>query len=77
MVICIHIQMHTKAMMRTTDLKVLLKSKLKRRIDINDLNQIASEMGKSRPTQSRSSGGTTYHWSEEEIQTVISKLNNN
>jgi hypothetical protein len=63
--------------MITSDLKVLLKRKLKRRIEISELNQIASEMGKSRPLQSRSSGGTSYHWSEEEIQTVISKLNNN
>lgn len=63
--------------MRTSDLKVILKRKLKRRIEISELNRIAAEMGKSRPAQSRSSGGTSYHWSEEEVQTVISKLNNN
>jgi len=63
--------------MITSELKAILKRKLRQPIAIDDLNVIAIEMGKKRPLQSRSSGGTSYQWTENEIPVVIHKLNNN
>jgi len=63
--------------MITTDFKLIIKRKLKRRVDIDELNSIAKQLGKTRPAQSRASGGTSYQWEESEIPTVLKILQEN
>ena len=59
--------------MNTWHLKDKLQRKLKRRVHTCELEEIAVELGKSRPPRGRT-GTPSYEWNEEEIPLVIDKL---